>query len=91
MWDMTLKKVLGMTGWMGGVALVFMFAMWFQLSVGILCVMEGLSAFLHALRLHWYVYRMIFLSWRLTVLQGRGQWKALYGRRVSFRATHFRL
>ena len=52
---MTLAKVLGMTGWQGVVALIFGFGMWFQLSVGILVVMEGLSAFLHALRLHWCV------------------------------------
>lgn len=48
-----LAMTLGMDGWMGTAALVFMFGLWFQLSVGILCVMEGLSAFLHALRLHW--------------------------------------
>ncbi|CAG7846815.1 V-type proton ATPase subunit a Short=V-ATPase a subunit; AltName: Full=Vacuolar ATPase 98 kDa subunit; AltName: Full=Vacuolar proton pump a subunit; AltName: Full=Vacuolar proton translocating ATPase subunit a [Serendipita indica DSM 11827] len=53
MWNMTLAKVLGMTGWQGVVALIFTFGLWFQMSVGILVVMEGLSAFLHALRLHW--------------------------------------
>ncbi|KIM30944.1 hypothetical protein M408DRAFT_327857 [Serendipita vermifera MAFF 305830] len=54
-WDMTLNKVLRstMTGWTGSLALVATFALWFQLNVGILVVMEGLSAFLHALRLHW--------------------------------------
>ncbi|KAG8758836.1 H(+)-transporting V0 sector ATPase subunit a [Serendipita sp. 396] len=53
MWDMTMAKALGPTGWQGVLGLVFIFVMWFQMSVGILCVMEGLSAFLHALRLHW--------------------------------------
>lgn len=52
-WNMTIGLVLGGEGWMGIAAVIFMFGLWFQLSVGILCVMEGLSAFLHALRLHW--------------------------------------
>ncbi|KAH7890034.1 V-type ATPase, V0 complex, 116kDa subunit family [Phlebopus sp. FC_14] len=53
LWTMTLELVLDMDGIVGMVALVIMGAFWFCLTVFILCIMEGLSAFLHALRLHW--------------------------------------
>ena len=53
LWDMTLKIWFNMTGAMAVVGLVIGFAMWFTLTIGILLCMEGLSAFLHALRLMW--------------------------------------
>jgi len=53
LWDMTLARVLGVEGLFGIGAFVLVFLMWLNCTVGILCVMEGLSAFLHALRLHW--------------------------------------
>jgi len=53
LWDMTLARALGFEGLFGKAMLVFVFLMWFACTVSILCIMEGLSAFLHALRLHW--------------------------------------
>ncbi|KAI0345052.1 V0/A0 complex, 116-kDa subunit of ATPase [Trametopsis cervina] len=53
LWEMTIANVLGLSGIIGIVALVVVGAIWFTLTVAILCIMEGLSAFLHALRLHW--------------------------------------
>lgn len=53
LWDMTLAPVLGVGGIVGLIGLAVVGVLWFTLTVAILCVMEGLSAFLHALRLHW--------------------------------------
>ena len=54
LWDMTLANFFASTGITAAFGLVGGFAAWFTLTVGILIIMEGLSAFLHAMRLHWY-------------------------------------
>ncbi|KAJ6582039.1 V-type ATPase, V0 complex, 116kDa subunit family [Mycena capillaripes] len=53
LWDGLLESALGPTSIFGWIKLAVMGSAWFGFTVGILCLMEGLSAFLHALRLHW--------------------------------------
>ncbi|EKM83139.1 hypothetical protein AGABI1DRAFT_111634 [Agaricus bisporus var. burnettii JB137-S8] len=53
LWSMTIENFLGPNSILGWVFLIVVIGFWFGLTVFILCIMEGLSAFLHALRLHW--------------------------------------
>lgn len=50
---MTLQNGLNITGALGVPAVVIAFFIWFFLTLAVLVVMEGTSAMLHALRLHW--------------------------------------
>ena len=59
LWHMVLKIGLGTSAVYGFIVLWAVFAAWAVLTVGILVLMEGLSAFLHALRLHWYLFYFI--------------------------------
>ena len=48
---MTLNNAFAFTGALGIFAIFVFFAVWFALTIAVLCVMEGTSAMLHSLRL----------------------------------------
>ncbi|CAB3360792.1 Hypothetical predicted protein [Cloeon dipterum] len=53
LWTKVLKIGFSISGPAGPVAIFLIFGAWACLTISILVLMEGLSAFLHTLRLHW--------------------------------------
>ncbi|VDN04264.1 unnamed protein product [Thelazia callipaeda] len=60
LWEMVLVQAFGMSGFAGYIATYLIFFVFGILTISILVLMEGLSAFLHALRLHWVEFQSKF-------------------------------
>ncbi|KAM6436122.1 V-type proton ATPase 116 kDa subunit a 4 [Liasis olivaceus] len=62
LWTLLFSQGFQMSGWAGLAGIFILFAVFAALTIAILLIMEGLSAFLHALRLHWVEFQNKFYS-----------------------------
>lgn len=62
LWTMLFRKAFILDGYAGAIATFLLFFVFGGLTLGILVLMEGLSAFLHALRLHWLAFNICYLK-----------------------------
>ncbi|XP_064539167.1 V-type proton ATPase 116 kDa subunit a 1 [Drosophila montana] len=60
LWNMIFSMGFTFNNYIGCIAIFLTFGAWSALTVGILVLIEGLSAFLHTLRLHWVEFMSKF-------------------------------